>query len=180
MSRHGKAREVAGDERAHRRVCALFDACREAGTLRGTRAAALVSVIFGSRLSRLRAVDLPVEAYDPSTGALRVPPGGPATSRCPGVEGPRSAAREPRIVTAVGGAREVLDAWRRQRGGSDGPLFCRVRGSRRPAPDRPLDPDAADRILRWWAFRRAGLGELDVRDLRRRYRSPWWRSERGG
>lgn len=144
-------------DRARRRVCALFDACREAGTVRGTRAAALVSVVFGARLAPGRAVRLPATAYDPATGVLRPGPG------------PRRGASR-----ASAGAREVLGAWMRIRGRGEGSLICRIDGGGEAVPGRPLDAGSADRILRWWGLRRAGLRELDVPALRRHYRSPWW------
>lgn len=146
-------------ERARARVCAIFDACRRADGPRGTRDAALVSVLFGANVPRSRALDLPHDAYDPGTGLLRPGPGGE------GAEG--------LVLQASSGAREVLDEWREARGSEPGPLFCPVEDDGTVRPAEGLAASEVDAILDHWA----GVAEIDryrVNDFRRFYRSPWW------
>lgn len=139
-------------ERANRRICAMFDACREAGTVVGTRDAALLSVLYGAGVGRRRALALERSAYDAGTGRLSV---------------------GPRTVHAVEGAREALADWVELRGDGPGPLFCPVRDGD-PAPGRRLSPRDVEAALDRWS-RSAGLDGYRTRALRERYRSPWWR-----
>lgn len=149
----GRGREA---ERANRRICALFDACRAAGTPRAARDAALLSVLYGANVTRDRALRLPAGAWDPATGRLETP------------------GSDPTARVAVEGAREALTAWLELRGGSDGPLFCRLPDGG-PDPGRPMEPSDVDRLLARWA-RAAGVEEVRPEAFRRLYRSPWWQA----
>lgn len=147
-------------ERARARVCAIFDACRDDGGPRGLRDAALVSVLFGANVPRDRALALPADAYDPATGRLR-----------PGIGGGREGGL---VLQASSGARQVLDAWRETRGGGSGPLFCAVDDDGTVRPDAGLTASEVDHVLDRRA-QAAGVERYRVNDLRRLYRSPWWR-----
>lgn len=141
---------------AHERVCALFDASTADDRPLGRRDAALISVLFGAGVPRATALDLPLDAYDPSTGLLRWPRSGAVGVR-----------------RAVEGAREALRAWLDLRGEAPGPLLCRLDRHGEPVL-APIAPHDVPRIL----ARRAR--EADVRTgstdaLRRHYDSPWWR-----
>lgn len=142
---------------AHRKMCALFDACRDDGSDRGLRDAALLSVLYGAGVPRPTALRLPLAAYDPRRAVL--------TWRDPGPVGRRRARR------AADGAREALADWLEARGTAHGPLLCRLEG-RTEAP-RPLrEADVTSVLERWRA--RAGVDEVDETELRRLYTSPWW------
>lgn len=141
-------------ERANRRICALFDACRGAGTPRGVRDAAVLSVLYGANVARERALRLPVGAWEPTTGRLETP------------------GADPPVRAAAEGAREALGEWLGLRGAADGPLFCRLRDGE-PDPRRPMEPGDVDRLLGRWA-REAGVEEVRPGAFRRLYRSPWW------
>lgn len=156
------AAEMPGDgetaaERANRRICALFDACREAGTPRGARDAALLSVLFGANLPRGRALGLDRGDFDAATGRLRAPGGGASVRR------------------AGEGALEALRDWARLRGEAPGPLFCPLERGR-PDPSRRLEPPAVDALLERWA-EAAGVDGASPRAFRDLYRSPWWSGE---
>lgn len=157
--REGSSGDTGGGreaERANRRICALFDACRGAGTPRGVRDAAVLSVLYGANVPRERALQLPVGAWDPTTGRLETP------------------GADPPARAAVEGAREALAAWLELRGGADGPLFCPLPDGA-PDPGRPMDPGDVDRLLARWA-REAGVEDVRPAAFRRLYRSPWWRA----
>lgn len=139
-------------ERANRRICAMFDACREAGTAAATRDAALLSVLYGADVGRRRALSLQRSAFEAGTGRLNV---------------------GRRTVHAVEGAREALADWVELRGDGPGPLFCPVRDGE-PVPGRRLSPGDVDAALDRWS-RSAGLDGYRTRALRELYRSPWWR-----
>lgn len=143
------------EDRANRRICSLFDACRDDGSARARRDAALISVLYGADVPRERALRLGRSAYDEETGRLDAAPA-PGKARW-----------------AVDGARRALDDWIELRGEEPGPLFCRVRGGR-PEPRRPLSVRTVDRILARWA-RAAGLDGLRTAPFRELYDSPWWR-----
>lgn len=164
----GKEQESAA-ERANRRVCALFDACRAAGTPRGRRDAALISVLYGAGLPRRRAVRLARAAYEEGRGRLdpRRTVGGTAGD-APG----RVSCGRP--LQATDGARRALEAWIRERGDRPGPLLCRLSaGSADPA--RPLEPgDVEDLLARW--SEEAGVAAFDAAAVRELYDSPWWRT----
>lgn len=183
---YGGERESAA-ERANRRICALFDASREAGTPEGARDAALISVLYGADVPRRRALRLARAAYDSGSGRLdtrrlvetRKGKAGAASAAagdrgrpCPGRG--EGAGR----VWAVDGARRALDDWTAIRGEDPGPLFCPLTGGE-PDPETELRPPAVDEVLRRWA-RRAGLRRLRTEAFRRLYRSPWWRSTGSG
>lgn len=139
-------------ERANRRVCAIFDACRASATAAGARDAALLSVLYGAGVPRGRALRLDRSAYDARSGRLET--GGAA-------------------VWAVEGARRALGDWVRRRGNGQGPLFCRLQeGS--PVPGRRMEPSEVVPALRRWA-ERAGLDGFRTEAFRSLYRSPWWR-----
>lgn len=150
---------------ANRKVCALFDRCRDAGGARGARDAALLSVLFGCGVSRATAVSLRRKAYDADTGVLEHP--GSAPSDAP----------PPVRRRCILGAREALAEWLRARGDWDGPLFCGLDEDGRPRPE-PLEPDDVGRILDRRA-RQAGLTDYSVTDFRQLYRSPWWEAAPG-
>lgn len=161
------------EERANRRVCALFDVCREAGSPRGTRDAALVSVLYGANVGRDRAVRLVRDAYDERTGRLdpRRTAAGPGSGDGPDASGgPEAGHRR----WATDGARRALDDWVRLRGDEAGALFCPIEADR-PVPGRPLPAGRVDEVLARWA-RAAGLDGFCGGDLRDLYESPWWRA----
>lgn len=141
-------------ERANRRICALFDACREADTPIGVRDAALLSVLYGANVSRERALRLPIDAYDPTTGRLETP------------------GADPRVRVAAEGAREALRDWIELRGSGGGPLFCRLRDGE-AEPGRPMETGDVDRLLDRWSGE-AGVDDVRPDAIRRLYRSPWW------
>lgn len=159
MTDEGRGEGAA--ERARSAACAVFDVCREAETARGARDAALVSVLYGAGLPVKEVVRLPVEAYDPGSGRLRV-----------AREGERQES-----LRARSGAREALDEWIALRGTQPGVLFLRLDSAGRPL-SRPLEPREVRRALRRWA-ERAGLEGWNGTFVRRHYRSPWWRPARG-
>lgn len=148
------AADESAAERANRRICALFDACRDAGTATGSRDAALLSVLYGANVPRRAALALPRAAYDAAAGRLE-PPGQGTPARW-----------------ATRGAREALGDWVRLRGEQPGPLFCPLRDGR-PLPGRRLAPGAVDAVLRRWA-RAAEVEQVRPRAFRELYRSPWW------
>lgn len=155
--RDGRPERPAGEtavERANRRICALFDACREADTPLGTRDAALLSVLYGANVSRERALRLSIDAYDPTTGRLETP------------------GEDPPVRTATEGAREALGDWVELRGDAGGSLFCRLRDDE-TAPGRPMETGDVDRLLDRWAGE-AGVDDVRPEAFRRLYRSPWW------
>lgn len=154
MAAEGPGDAETAAERANRRICALFDACREAGTPRGVRDAALLSVLFGANLPRGRALGLERGDFDAATGRLRAPGGGASGRR------------------AGEGALEALREWVRLRGEAPGPLFCRLERGR-PDPSRRLEPPAVDALLERWA-EAAGVRDASPRAFRELYRSPWW------
>lgn len=142
---------------AHRKVCALFDACRDDGSPRGIRDAALVSVLFGAGVPRAAALALPLAAYDADRAVLRWRAGGESG--------------EPRARRATDGARAALEDWLEVRGAVAGPLLCRLAGrSRTP---RPLADGTVTSVLRRWGSR-SGVDEPDASELARLYTSPWW------
>lgn len=145
--------------RANRRICALFDACREAGTPRGIRDAALLSVLYGANVPRERTLRLPRRAFDARAGRLDPGPGRP-------------------VRWAVDGAREALRDWVRLRGDDPGPVFCALDGGD-PDPDRPLERGDVDALLDRWG-REAGVDEIRPEAFRELYRSPWWTASRPG
>lgn len=142
------------EERANRRICALFDACRHAESAAGIRDAALLSVLYGANVPRERTLALGRDAYDEASGRLRVPGGDPT---------PRWASE---------GARRALGDWVGLRGSEPGPLFC-VLEDGAAEPRRRLEPAAVDELLERWAGV-AGVDEVRPDALRRLYRSPWW------
>lgn len=165
------------EERANRRVCALFDACQEAGSLRGTRDAALISVLYGAELGREHALRLLRSAYDERTGRLEPRRAGPVPAEWPprGTRAERRAAGGPESDVrrwATDGARWTLDAWVDVRGGRPGALFCRLRRGA-PDPHRPLSPRSVQAALTRWA-EAAGVDGADVHAFRELYESPWW------
>lgn len=139
---------------AHRKMCALFDACRDDGSPRGTRDAALLSVLYGAGVPREVALALPLAAYDPVRAVLRW-----------------RAEGEPRARRATEGARAALADWREVRGDAVGPLLCRLDG--RTGAPRALTHDDVTSAIRRWASR-VGVEELEEADLDRLYTSPWW------
>lgn len=143
-------------ERANRRICALFDACREADTPTGIRDAALLSVLYGANVSRERALRLPIGTYDPTTGRLATP------------------GADPRVRVAAEGARGALWDWIELRGNAGGPLFCRLREGAAD-PGRPMEAGDVDRLLDRWS-EQAGVDDVRPEAFRRLYRSPWWRA----
>lgn len=164
--------ESAG-RRATRRICALFDRCREEGGARGTRDAALISVLFGAGVAREVAVALPVGAYRPATGILtwrRSPAPPPRPDAGPPATDPVGRLQRRR---AVSGARSVLDDWIGIRGRGPGPLMCRLIGEGVSAAPWPLTPDDVSRILEVRA-RAAGVRAFSVSAFRHLYDSPWW------
>lgn len=157
-------REMDDEEReAHRKMCAMFDACRDAGTPEGIRDAALISVLYGAGATRATVRTLPLRAYDPDRAVLTWRPGG--------------AAGETRARRATDGARLALADWLELRGTAPGPLLCRLAG--RSEGPRPLADGAVGSILRRWA-RRSGIHLPDEADRLRLYASPWWSDVRGG
>lgn len=152
----------AAAREAHRKMCALFDACRGEGSPRGIRDAALLSVLYGASVPRDTALRLPLEAWDVDRGVLRWTPPGPGS--------PRRARR------ATDGAREALDDWLRIRGTAPGPLLCRLQGRER-APG-PLDGADVVAVLEHWSVR-SGVEDLDEEELLRLYTSPWWEDLEG-
>lgn len=147
---------------ARRKMCALFDACREEGSPEGIRDAALLSVLYGAGVSRGAALGLAREAYDAGRAVLRWTP--------PDEDG------EPRFRRAAEGAREALEAWLEVRGDASGPLLCRLEG-RREDPRGLTDEDVTEALRR--AADRAGVEFLDEAELIRLYTSPWWEEVRG-
>lgn len=143
-------------------MCALFDACREDGSPRGVRDAALLSVLYGAGVPRPVALRLPLEAYDRERAILCWP--------APGDEEGLRARR------ATDGARDALEDWLELRGAVAGPLLCRLDGrTDSPRPLREADVSAA--LERWRS--RAAVDELDEADLDRLYTSPWWTNAAG-
>lgn len=173
----------APEEAARRRVCALFDASRAAGSPRGTRDAALISVLFGAKVGRRRAVRLRRSAYDEGAGLLDpsrlLRPA--ASVRRDGALGGGGAGEgidpaTPRRATA--GARRVLRDWVEIRGESAGPLFCRLAAGV-PAPGRPLAPRSVEEALAR-RVREASVEAVGARSIREHYESPWWGLARPG
>lgn len=148
-------------EAARRRICALFDACRAADTPDGTRDAALLSVLFGARVARPRALRLAVDAYEGDTGRLH-----PHRTVLP----PAGSAPPPRRARA--GARRALDDWLRARGTAAGPLLCALSAGEARVREALTSPDV-DAVLGRWG-RRAGIERCEPGAFRRLYRSPWW------
>lgn len=156
----GRTERQAAAERANRRICALFDACRGAETPRGTRDAALLSVLYGARVPRRTALSLRREAYDPASGRLEIPGG------------------DPPVRWASEGARRALGDWSRLRGNRPGPLF-RPLADGRPDSGRRLEPVDVTSLLHRWA-RAAGVAAFRPRAVRDLYSSPWWSSSPPG
>lgn len=153
---------------AHRKMCALFDACREDGSTRGIRDAALLSVLYGAGVPRTTALALPLGAYDVDRAVLTWPTGGqPGGGRQPDDRG--GSGLQARRATE--GARMALEDWLEVRGSAPGPLLCRLDGG--SGTPRPLAREAATSILRRWS-RRSGVETPDEAELVRHYTSPWW------
>lgn len=147
---------------ARRKMCALFDACRDEGSSEGVRDAALLSVLYGAGVSRAAARELSREAYDAGRAVLRwTSPG----------EG-----HGPRARRATDGAREALEDWLEVRGAAAGPLLCRLEG-RSQEPEALTNEDITEALRR--AADRAGVEYLDEAELIRLYTSPWWEDVRG-
>lgn len=158
--------------RTRRKVCALFDLCRDEGGPRGLRDAALISVLFGANVPRAAALTLPLEAYRPSTGVLAWrPPAGPDGSATP--RGSRQAGQVRMRRRATSGARSVLADWLAVRGGGEGPLLCRVVDGRIPSALQPLTSDDVSTALKTRA-REARVRGCSTGAFRRLYDSPWW------
>lgn len=169
-------------EAARRRVCALFDVSRAAGSPRGTRDAALISVLFGAKVGRRRAVRLRRSAYDEGAGLLDprrlLPTAGPGRCRDGGLGGTGAGEGVGSAATrrATAGARRVLRDWVEIRGEAAGPLFCRLTAGV-PAPGRRLAPRSVEEALARRA-REASLEAVGARSIRELYESPWWRLAR--
>lgn len=153
---------------AHRKMCALFDACRDDGTPAGIRDAALLSVLYGAGVPRATALALPLGAYDVGRAVLTWPVG-----QRRGGDGPEEDVRARR---ASDGARAAMEDWLEVRGSAPGPLLCRLAGG--SGTPRPLAEGTVSSILRRWA-RRSGVVRPDERELIRLYTSPWWEDVRG-
>lgn len=171
MGREERARDddrPAAVREAHRKMCALFDACREDGSARGIRDAAVLSILYGAGVPRATALALPLGAYDADRAVLTWPVGGRQ-----GGDGPEDEARARR---ATDGARAAMEDWLEIRGTAPGPLLCRLAGG--SGTGRALAEEAVSSILRRWA-RRSGVKTPDEAELIRLYTSPWWEDARG-
>lgn len=166
---------------AHRKMCALFDACRDEGSARGIRDAALLSVLYGAGVPRATALALPLAAYDADRAVLTWPVGGRQADvgRSRGAGRERGDGFQPddgrgsglRARRATDGARAALEEWLEVRGTAPGPLLCRPAGG--SGTPRPLAGETVTSILRRWA-RRSGVETPDEAELIRHYTSPWW------
>lgn len=163
MGREESDGRPAAVREAHRKMCALFDACRDDGSARGIRDAALLSVVYGAGVPRATALALPLGAYDADRAVLTWP----AAGQQPG-DGRGGKLRARR---ATDGARAALEDWLEVRGPDPGPLLCRLDGG--SGTPRPLAGETVTSILRRWA-RRSGVETPEEAELVRHYTSPWW------
>ncbi len=135
---------------AHDELNRLFTACAADKGLAGVRDAALLAVLYGCGLRRSELVQLDLDDYAPTTGALRVRAG---------------KGNKARMTYVTGGSRAALDAWTQARGKSIGALFCPVNKGGKLALRRMSD-QAVRKILRKRADQ-AAVAPFSPHDLRR-------------
>ena len=130
---------------------ALFQVCIDDETAAGARDAAIFALMFGAGLRRAEVAALDFDAFDPDTGAIRVLGKG----------------NRERVVYAVNGAGEALDAWLEHRGREPGALMCPVSQAGRVTVRR-MTPQALMMRLKRRA-RQAGIKSCSPHDLRRSF-----------
>jgi site-specific recombinase XerD len=144
---------LAGRSLSQAELRALLDACRRDPKAQGRRDAALIAIAYAGGLRRSELAALPLEAYTPDTGALKVVGKG----------------RKERCVYITGNGRAAIQAWLEARGSASGALFLAINKSGRIL-DRPLCGQAVERILRKRASE-ARVSDVRPHDLRRSFAS---------
>jgi site-specific recombinase XerD len=132
---------------------ALLDACRRDPRAQGRRDAALIAVAYAGGLRRAELAAVPLEAYTPETGELKVVGKG----------------RKARCVYITGGGRGAIQAWLEARGAESGPLFFAINKAGHIST-APLCGQAVERILGKRA-REARVADVRPHDLRRSFAS---------
>jgi len=131
-------------------LAALMDVCANDPTAAGARDGAILAMLYTCGLRRAELVALPLEAYNPETGELRVL---------------KAKGGKQRIVYVDNGAAAALRDWLEVRGTEPGPLFTAVnRGGRVVAGG--MSGQALYAALRKRA-EQAGVAAFTPHDLRR-------------
>lgn len=131
---------------------ALLAACKQDDSPIGARDAALIAILAGSGLRRSESVALDVADLDPDSGALRVRHGKGGKHR---------------TVYLPSGTIAAVIAWLAIRGGSSGPLICRVR--RGGHVERARLCDQAVMAILQKRGKQAGVAPFSPHDFRRTF-----------